>query len=348
MKTPDFWYSSEKSIRSLMLIPVAMIYDIISTLKRSYATPKKLPIPVICVGNVVAGGAGKTPVSLHIGQMLSDKGMKACFLSRGYGGSIKDRAILVNPEKHTAAMVGDEPLLLAQVLPTIVCPDRVLGAQLAIKKGAEVIVMDDGYQNPSLEKNLSILVIDGQRIYGNGRLIPAGPLRERPTSAMARAHMVVVMNRTDQVPTMPDEKAVYYATTKLQNSELFKGKKIYAFCGIANPEKFFAMLSATGANIIGTKAFEDHHPYSIAELNALLNAANEEKAVLVTTAKDMARIPKDVHECMIAAELALNFDNEGSLSYVLDYVLGRVTPEQPERQKTQAETAEPENQAPAS
>ena len=326
MKTPSFWYSNEKSLRSTLLLPVAQLYDTINTIKRAYTTPLQLPIPVICIGNAVAGGAGKTPVCLHIGQMLREKGINAVYLSRGYGGTVKDRALLVNPDKHTAAMVGDEPLLLASILPTIVSPNRVLGAQLALKKNAEVIIMDDGYQNPSLFKTLSILVIDGTQVYGNNRLIPAGPLREKASSAMARAHMVIVINRTNAVPLMPREKAIYYATTQFKNAALFKQKKLYAFCGIARPEKFFNMLSNLGAKLVATKAFPDHHPYSISELNQLLIESTTEKAVLVTTEKDLMRIPKDLHDCMITADLELKFDNPGSLSYVLDYVLGRVDP----------------------
>lgn len=323
MKTPAFWYRQSSPI-SLLLLPFSFLYDTIGTLKRAYTAPVQLPIPVICVGNATAGGAGKTPVALHIGAMLRDKGVKAFYLSRGYGGMVKNNPVLVNPQKHTAAQVGDEPLLLAAMLPTVVCPDRVAGAKLAIKKGAEAIVMDDGYQNPSLVKSLSVLVVDGQRGFGNGRLIPAGPLREKADAAIRRAHMVILMNRSTRAPAIPKEKAQYNAVTRLKDAAMFKGKKLYLFCGIAHPEKFFEMMSATGAKIVGNKAFADHHPYTLAELNSMIKESSGQKAVLVTTTKDYVRVPPELRDCMIPAELALEFDNEGSLDYVLDYVLGRL------------------------
>ncbi|NCY26376.1 MAG: tetraacyldisaccharide 4'-kinase, partial [Alphaproteobacteria bacterium] len=253
MKAPAFWYQ-EKSTLSLLLLPLSYLYDIASTLRRSYTAPVTMPIPVICIGNATTGGAGKTPVALHIGSMLREKGVKAFYLSRGYGGSARG-PVLVNPKKHSAAQVGDEPLLLAEMLPTVVCPNRVEGARLALKKGAEVIIMDDGYQNPSLFKSLSVLVVDGQRAFGNGRLLPAGPLREKPEAAIRRAHMIVLVNRTTRTPPMPKEKALYSAATRLKDATMFKNKKLYLFCGIAYPEKFFEMVSATGAKIVGKKAF---------------------------------------------------------------------------------------------
>lgn len=332
MKAPAFWFKP-KGFLAFTLWPFSVLYEIGGNIMRSKIAPVQLPIPVICVGNVVAGGAGKTPVALHIGKLLKAKGIKAFFLTRGYGGALPG-PVLVNPKKHKAVHVGDEALLLAEILPTVKCANRVAGAKLALQKGAEVIIMDDGYQNPSLYKTLSVLVIDGSTVYGNGLLIPAGPLRERPRSAIARAHIIILVNRNTRTPAMPNEKAIYMATTRIHDGTLFKGKKIYLFCGIGNPDKFFGMMSVYGANIVATKAFPDHHPYTMAELNKLIIDSVKQKAVLVTTRKDLMRVPPELHDCMIAADLDLELDNEGSLSYVLDYVLGRVQPSSEEETQT--------------
>ncbi len=320
MKTPAFW--QHKSLLSTLLLPVAYLYDTVSTLKRIKTAPVTLPIPVICIGNATAGGAGKTPVALYFGARLKSLNVNAFYLTRGYGGSMNG-PVRVNPAKHTAAMVGDEPLLLAQILPTIKCADRLAGAKLALKQGAEAIIMDDGFQNNALHKHLSVLVIDGRTAFGNGRVIPAGPLRESVASALNRSHIIVTMNRTTRIPPLPKEKPTFAATTFPKEGAMFKGKRLYAFCGLAYPEKFFEMLSALGPKLMGTKSFPDHHPYSNAELNALIRASNAEKAVLVTTAKDLMRVPPDLRDCMIAMELELEMENERGLDHILNYILGR-------------------------
>lgn len=320
MKTPAFW--QHKNWLSTMLLPVSRVYEFLSMLNLLRTAPVTLPIPVICIGGVTAGGAGKTPVALYFGKLMKEKGVKTFYLTRGYGGSIKG-PIRVHPTKHTAAQVGDEPLLLAQLLPTIKCADRLAGAKLALKQGAEAIIMDDGFQNPSLYKNLSVLVVDGRAAFGNGRILPAGPLRERINYAMGRAHMVVLVNRTTRIPPLPKDKPIFNATTFPKDAAMFKGKKVYAFCGLAYPEKFFEMLGSMGLKLMGTKAFADHHPYTSAELNKLILDSSNEKAVLITTAKDLMRVPMELRDCMMAVELGLEIDNEIGLDNILDFILGR-------------------------
>ena len=163
MKTPAFW--QHKTLLSTLLMPIAYLYETFSTFARLKTAPVTLPIPVICIGGVTAGGAGKTPVALYFGNRMKALQVNAFYLTRGYGGSLVG-PVRVNPEKHTAAEVGDEPLLLAQMLPTIKCADRLAGAKLALKQGAEAIIMDDGFQNPSLTKKLSVLVVDGRTGFG--------------------------------------------------------------------------------------------------------------------------------------------------------------------------------------
>lgn len=327
MKTPAFW--QHKNTLSTLLLPLGSLYEFASTFAALRTSPVTLPIPVICIGGITAGGSGKTPVALYFGKALKAKNVKAFYLTRGYGGSLKG-PVRVDPAKHTAAQVGDEPLLLAQVLPTIKCADRLAGAKLALKLGAECIVMDDGFQNPSLRKQLSVLVVDGRIGFGNGRIIPAGPLRERVKIALSRTHMVVIVNRTTHSPTFPKEKPIFAASTFPREPGMFKGKKIYAFAGLAYPEKFFEMISAMGAKIVATKAFPDHHPYTMDELNQLIVDATSQKAVLVTTAKDLMRVPPKLRDCMIAIELGMELDNERGFDNILNFILGiEETPAEP-------------------
>ena len=323
MKTPAFW--QHKKGLSALLLPFTSFYEMAGIISRLKTAPVTLPIPVICIGGVTAGGAGKTPVALYFGRRMKALEVDAFYLTRGYGGSLPG-PVRVDPTKHTAAEVGDEPLLLAQILPTIKCADRLAGAKLALKQGAQAIIMDDGFQNPSLIKNLNVLVVDGRIAFGNNRLIPAGPLRERAQHAINRSHMVVIVNRTTRVPPFPKEKPVFAATTFPKDGAKFKGKKLYAFCGLAYPEKFFEMLRSLGVKLIETRSFPDHHPYTSAEINKMIVASAKEKALLVTTAKDMVRIPPELRDCMVTLDLGLEMDNEPALDNILNFIMGRELP----------------------
>ena len=192
MRTPLFW--EDRSIVSTALLPFSAVYGAVAAHRRKSATPEKLSVPVICVGNLVAGGAGKTPVALALGVMLKHAGKRAHFLTRGYKGKLEG-PVQVDPARHGVSEVGDEALLLAEILPTWVSKHRAAGAKAAISAGAEVIIMDDGFQNMSLVKDVSLLVIDGHNGFGNGRILPAGPLREPVAEAMQRATLVVPSGR---------------------------------------------------------------------------------------------------------------------------------------------------------
>ena len=321
MKAPGFWDS--KNTLSNLLLPLSWLYQYINQLRFKYTVPARFPIPVICIGNLTAGGSGKTPVALHLGRLLKEKDSGAFYLSRGYGGKLAG-PVVVDPRKHSANDVGDEPLLLAQVLPTIVSKNRVLGARLALQKGARVIVMDDGFQNPSIAKSLSVVVIDGRIGFGNGRVIPAGPLREPPSVALARAHAAIILNRSTAVPPLPPGMLTLNARTHFTNTEFLRGKKIYAFCGIAYPNKFFDMLKAAGADVTGTHAFPDHYAYFENDFKLMLARSITHNATLVTTAKDAIRLPKQARECVAIIEMALQFDDERMVDGMLNYALGPV------------------------
>ena len=311
MKAPAFWHSN--TIVSAMLAPFAKAYAAASACHLRHIKPVRARVPVICVGNVTLGGAGKTPVALAIGQMLRDRGLNAFYLSRGYGGE-RTEPLLVNPLIHTAAEVGDEPLLLARVLPTVVATRRPDGAKLAAAYGAEMLIMDDGLQNPYLHKDLSLLVIDGTYGFGNGRVVPAGPLREPAEAAMARADAVIIVNPSEKTPAVKEGIPVLHARTVPDSMiEDFKGKTVVAFCGIAQPEKFFSLLEAHGVTLAQRKAFADHHPYSRAEIESLLGLG----LPLVTTAKDKVRIPADLQQQITTVEISLEFEDKSAIDLLL-------------------------------
>lgn len=317
MKTPVFWNSA--NALSTLLLPLSWIYSAGHALRWKLVKPVTLPVPVICIGNATAGGAGKTPVAIAVGEYFKKKKIDAFFLSRGYGGKLRG-PILVDA-RHSAADVGDEPLLLARMLPTVVAKDRLAGARFAIKNGAKVIVMDDGFQNPHVAKQLSLLVADGLTAFGNERIIPAGPLRETLASALSRAQAAIIINRGDRPVPLPATRPVLIAKTVPAEQALsLKGKKVLAFCGIAYPQKFTATLHAIGADVVDTISFPDHHPYSNAELEALKQRAQKAHAVLVTTAKDAVRLSDAQQRNVTVVDIVLSFDNAAALAALLDTV----------------------------
>jgi tetraacyldisaccharide 4'-kinase len=319
MKAPNFWQT--KNIISTLLLPFAGVYYCASKANYKRIKPVTLPIPVICVGNLTVGGAGKTPVALHIGELLKKKNIKAFFLSRGYGGTQKS-PLRVDPEIHSASQVGDEPLLLARVLPTIIGRNRVEASKLAIEQGAELIVMDDGFQNPSLTKNLSLIVVDRRLSFGNERLLPSGPLREKVKSGIKRAGAIVIINPANFMPTSLPDIPFLLARSQAKPSMLaLKDKKIIAFCGIAIPNKFYYMLKSAGAEIVDKISFPDHYHYKQKDLLSLKEKAKEHSAILVTTSKDAARMAKDFKEeikDIHIAEMELVFENQDKLEVLIE------------------------------
>ncbi len=292
MQTPFFW--EERGIAARLLSPAGLIFGAVGRWRWRLADPMAANVPIICVGNLVAGGAGKTPVALSLASRLQKSGCAVHFLSRGYGGTIRgphrvDRAC-DGPDE-----VGDEALLLAAVSPTWVARDRIAGAHAAELAGAEVIVMDDGFQNPSLQKDLSMVVIDGVYGFGNGLLMPAGPLRELVAEGLDRADVVVILGDDkagvrQKIPTrLPVLSAQLVAGSA---GSAFAGRRVVAFAGIGRPEKFFDTLHNLGCELVGRHAFADHHRYRDHELLLLADKADKLNASLVTTAKDMVRVSK--------------------------------------------------------
>lgn len=266
------------------------------------------PVPVLCVGNPTVGGAGKTPTAIRLAAILAERGLAPAFLTRGYRGRLAG-PLVVDPARHGAAEVGDEALLLARVAPTIVAADRVAGARLAVREGADAIVMDDGFQNPALAKDWTCLVVDAAVGLGNGLVLPAGPLRARAAPQFARADALVVMDGGDArgradgggpAPRRPDPLAavppaarpplVAHARLAPRPAPGLAGRRVLAFAGIGRPEKFFATCRALGMEVERTRAFADHHAFSEADARALLAICERDSLVPVTTAKDRVRL----------------------------------------------------------
>lgn len=323
MKAPKFWNAGSKSILPHVLAPLSAVYQAANWLNRSQTKTGSVSAPVICIGNVVAGGAGKTPVAIAIAQFLQQSGWTPHFLSRGYGGSIEgpERVVL---DVHDAGMVGDEPLLLAGVAPTWISKDRLAGAKAAIASGANVIVMDDGLQNLSIAKTLSVLVIDGGFGIGNGRIMPAGPLRETPSQALRKSDAIVIVgDEADYLNFATEGVPVFRAriVPHALQSELV-GEKVVAFAGIGRPGKFFKSLEQAGADIVAAVEFADHHSFSQNDIMELVEKAALNNAALVTTRKDYVRLPIDAKMMTTVFDIDLLFEKPKALQNLLTNSLG--------------------------
>ena len=303
-----------------LLGPFGLVFQAGTALRRHAVTPVEVGIPVICVGNLVVGGAGKTPVALSLASHLMQGGAALAFLSRGHGGRLSG-PVKVEPSVHGAPDVGDEALLLAELAPTWISRDRVKGALAARADGAELIIMDDGFQNPGLKKKLGIVVIDGAVGFGNRRVLPAGPLREPVEPGLARADALIMIgeDRTGLAPSLPPTASLLRARiVPSRNDRLPAGAKVLGFAGIGRPAKFRDSLEELGLEVTGFKAFADHHVFTAAEIEALLSQADARNAVPVTTAKDHVRLPKPVQARIERLDITLAFQDEAALSALLD------------------------------
>ena len=318
MREPAFW--RHNGLLPRLLTPAAALYGAFADM-RMHRAGRSAGVPVLCVGNPTLGGAGKTPTAIAIGRMLLARGEHVFFLTRGYGGKLAG-PVEVKPG-HTARQVGDEPLLLARVAPTIVARRRVAGAALAVKAGASVIVMDDGFQNPSLHKDFSLLVIDGERGLGNERVFPAGPLRASFKPQVGNSDAIVVVGQmspdTKRVLRAARSKSIPVFATQLvpdvATASRMRGLPVLAYAGIGHPQKFYATLAAAGIDVRQTRDFPDHHAITAAEAAELLNAAGQQQLYLMTTEKDMARMRGDpalerLAKTTTALPVNMSFENE--------------------------------------
>jgi tetraacyldisaccharide 4'-kinase len=305
LEEPAWWYASAPDVRARLLAPVGRLYGALAQRRYRRCQPYRSRFPVICVGNFTAGGTGKTPLAIHIALHLQERGVNPAFLTRGYGG--RERGpVWVDDAPGAARRFGDEPLLLAQVAPTLVARDRRTGVRAIEDSGRPfgAVIMDDGLQNPALVKDLSIAVVDGQRGLGNGEVIPAGPLRAPMEFQVGLVDAIVV--REPQRDLQQDGNGirvllrhafpgpVLAAHAKARgDTDWLSGKPVVAFAGIVNPERFFALAESLGARLVERVAFADHHRFTRKDAERLLRLAEEHGAKLVTTEKDWVRLEGD-------------------------------------------------------
>jgi tetraacyldisaccharide 4'-kinase len=294
MCEPGFWHGPA-SWKSHLLRPLGALYGAIAA-KRLQREGLDAGIPVLCVGNYHVGGAGKTPTVLALAGLLRDLGEMPVVLSRGYGGKLRG-PVRVDPLRHAASDVGDEPLMMAAALPVVVSRERADGVPLARAQGASVILMDDGFQNPSVAKDVSLIVIDSNRGLGNGRVLPAGPLRAPLRPQLARTDALVIVGQGAAAEAVAAEltargKPVLRARLKPDDATVasLRGKRVLAFAGIGDPARFFATLRASGIEPVRQRAFADHHSFSQGEIEALIAEAKRDGLTPVTTEKDFARL----------------------------------------------------------
>ena len=321
MRAPEFWTGRSAAARACaaILSPLGALYGLSVRARRARAHPFRARARVVCIGNLTAGGTGKTPIAIALGHMLAARGKKIMFLTRGYGGRLSG-PVTVDLGRHSAADTGDEALLLAAHATSIVAKNRAEGARLADKLGADIILMDDGFQNFQLVKDLSFVVVDAAVGFGNGRLIPAGPLREPVAQGLSRADAAVLVG-DGAVKLAPFAGAILPARIVATAPDALGGQSVVAFAGIGRPEKFFAMLREMGVVVAAAQAFPDHHRFSTLELAALKRMAQATGALLVTTEKDFVRLDPEARKNILPVPVHAVFTNPAVLAPLLDRVV---------------------------
>jgi len=322
MREPRFWHGPS-SFTSNLLRPLAALYGAIAA-RRMQRKGIDAGVPVICVGNYHVGGAGKTPTVLALAKLLRDLGETPVVLSRGYGGKLRG-PVKVDTARHAATDVGDEPLMLAASLPVVISRQRADGVPLARSLGASVIVMDDGFQNPSVAKDASLIVIDGDRGLGNGQVFPAGPLRAPLLPQMARTDALVIVGKGTAAEAIAagiaaQGKPVLRAHLAPHEASVasLRGQRVLAFAGIGDPARFFGTLQASGVDVVRSHAFADHHAFSRGEIDSLITEAGRDALTLVTTEKDLARLQvggglPDWAKPIMPFAVTLEFDDPAAL-----------------------------------
>jgi tetraacyldisaccharide 4'-kinase len=321
---PLFW-GKPPGLFADLLLPASVVWDAAGRLRRALSHPYRAAVPVVCVGNLVTGGAGKTPVTLALSTWFLERNIPVHVVTRGYCGRLRG-PVQVDLTRHDSVAVGDEALLHAARTPCWVARDRAAGVRAAVEAGARVILLDDGLQNPAIAKTLSIIVIDAAYGFGNRRVIPAGPLREGLGDGLSHADAIVLLATNGEVGrgeaiSISDRRPTISAVLTPVAGERLAGSRLFAFAGIGRPQKFFATVRALGADLVGTRQFPDHHPFRAAEIDALRRDAERAGARLVTTAKDIVRVPPALRAGIEILEVEIRWPDPEALDRLMMPVL---------------------------
>ncbi|EPR19203.1 Tetraacyldisaccharide 4'-kinase [compost metagenome] len=330
-EAPPFWWQ-KAGWQAWLLSPFSLLYGKVAGRRMRTAKRASVPVPVICIGNFTVGGAGKTPTAMAIARAAVAKGLKPGFLSRGYGGTL-DVTTLVDPGQHRSADVGDEPLLLAREAITVISRKRVEGAHRLVKEGVDLIIMDDGFQSARLTLDYALVVIDTMRGIGNGHLVPGGPVRAPLAEQMRHMTGLLKVGKGHAADALVRQaakaaKPVFVAAITPQEPQDFRGRRVLAYAGIADPAKFFRTVEALGGEIVLQRSFPDHHHFSDDEIADLLQDAGKQNLQLVTTAKDAVRLnghhgrAEELLWNSLVIEIDMMFDDPNAATTIIETAVG--------------------------
>lgn len=313
MKAPQFWYEPN-TWKAKFLYPLGYFYNLLTLLRGKLAKPQSYSCLTICIGNLNVGGTGKTPTTIALAQHFLKKGLQVHVVSRGYKGKFQG-TFLVDPQKHKSDEVGDEPLLMSEFTSVWVSNKRKNGIAAAENAGAQIVLLDDGFQDPSFHKDFSLIVVDGEKGFGNKKCMPAGPLRENIVQGFKRADaLVIVGQRIYKFDAFPTHLKIIHSTLKpIETGMNWKEGKYLAFAGIADPSKFFKTLRSLGANLIDCVALSDHQNLDGQVLKRLERKANSAHAQLVTTEKDAVRLSNTFRKKVLSLPVRIEFDDKNEL-----------------------------------
>ncbi len=326
IKTPKFWFKNKNEINPLLLTlkPLSKIWEVVTKFRLDNGLWEKMPIPVICVGNITVGGSGKTPVTMALQLLLEKMGIRACVVSRGYGGRNKYPHYVT--KNDTFCKVGDEPIIMSKKGAVIVSKVKKDGILKAFKDGFDVVLLDDGYQNSKINKDLSLLVVDSEVLFGNELIFPLGPLREPINSGLSRADAIILVGHdykknASKIKNLITENKIPVLEGCINKKKISTNKEVLAFSGIAFPDKFFRTLRNMGYNVIKTKEFPDHYPYTLKDMIKLKNYAQNYGLKLITTEKDIVRIPKNFHKFIDIVQIEFEFKNLNKIKKMIKKLL---------------------------